>query len=148
MFGVTYWAATIALGASGPDQDPVGALVRLTNKVRAEFQASPLDWDGTAAKVARAHADDMVARRFFSHVAPDGSTLLDRVLVGGLTGFSAVGENLGAGSQDPRVMMRLWLESGGHRKNILDHRFTHIGIGHVPGSRPAESVWCVVFVAR
>jgi uncharacterized protein YkwD len=148
MIGVTPWIALLAVGSPNPEQRLVESLVELTNEVRAQYQKGRLEWDEPAARIARRHAIDMVERNYFDHVAPDGTTLGDRVAAGGLTVFRAVGENLGMGSRDPRTMMRLWMESGGHRRNILDQRFTHVGIGYVPGSRESRSVWCVVFVSR
>lgn len=145
---VTPWIVLLAVGSPNPEQGLVESLVELTNETRTRHELGRLVWDDTAARIARRHAEDMVVRGYFDHVAPDGTTLGDRVAAGGLTVFRAVGENLGMGSRDPRTLMRLWMESGGHRRNILDRRFTHVGIGYVPGSRESRSVWCVVFVSK
>jgi uncharacterized protein YkwD len=82
----------------------------------------------------------MVRRQFFDHVSPGGSTLLGRVRSAGYrTGRSGwmVGENLAWGSgplATPRAAVRAWMRSSGHRHNVLNPRFTEVGIGIAPGA--------------
>jgi uncharacterized protein YkwD len=142
------WVALLVFGSVTSEQRLLDSLVDLTNGERAKAQAKRLEWDVDAARIAQAHADDMAARGFFDHKTPDGSTLADRVSSGGLCLYRVVGENLGMGSRRPETMVKLWMESGGHRRNILDRRFTHIGVGFSTGSQGNQSVWCVLFVAR
>ncbi len=82
----------------------------------------------------------MVAERFFSHVAPDGSTMGARVRASGyLDGLSswAIGENIAYGSgsyANAAKIVQMWMESPGHRANILSGRFRAIGVGIVTGT--------------
>lgn len=92
---------------------------------------------GASVRFAR----QMVARRFFAHVGPDGRTLLDRLrsaryVTSGLRRY-AIAENLAygrGGRSTPRSIVSAWMHSAGHRANILDPRFRHVGIGAVDGS--------------
>jgi hypothetical protein len=90
-------------------------------------------------RAAQGHSDDMVARRFFQHVTPGGSTLGDRVKA---TGYIEgrrdweLGEAIAWAQQPldtPDSLMRAWLASPGHRAIILDRRFRDVGIGITPG---------------
>ena len=91
------------------------------------------------ARAAQGHADDMVARHFFDHVTPGGSTLGDRV---NATGYIAgrrdweLGEAIAWAQQPldtPASLMRAWLASPDHRAIILDRVFRDVGIGVTPG---------------
>jgi len=110
--------------------------------VDAERTARGLPAVGESAQLTRAaqgHSDDMVARRFFEHVTPGGSTLGDRV---NATGYITsrrdweLGEAIAWAQQPldtPDTLMRAWLASPGHRAIILDGRFRDVGIGVTPG---------------
>jgi uncharacterized protein YkwD len=105
-----------------------------------------VDVSGRLAKAARAHARDMVAHDFFSHAAPDGTRVGDRVMrTGYLRGARAwrIGEVLawGAGSTgSPRGTVRAWLRSSGHRAVLLDPAFRDVGLAVVPGAPLAGGV--------
>ena len=102
-------------------------IFRLTNEQRAKNGLSPYVWDDAIAAVARAHSKDMSARNFFSHVNPDGVDPFQRMRVGGIS-FSYAGENI-AGGPSADIMMNNWMNSPGHRANILNSGFRRIGVG-------------------
>lgn len=102
-------------------------IFNLTNEQRAKNGLSPYVWDDAIAAVARAHSKDMSARNFFSHVNPDGIDPFQRMRVGGIS-FSYAGENI-AGGPSADMMMTNWMNSPGHRANILNAGFHRIGIG-------------------
>jgi uncharacterized protein YkwD len=87
------------------------------------------------SRAAKRHARDMARRNYFSHDSPNGATFLDRIRrTGYLRGARAwmVGENLAWGSgrrSSPRLTVKAWMHSPGHRRNILTARFRHVGIG-------------------
>ena len=89
---------------------------------------------------ARRHSEDMARRNYFSHSSPSGSSFLDRIKRAGyLTGARSwtAGENIAWGSgrrATPRATVRSWMNSPGHRANILKGRFRHIGIGIAYGA--------------
>lgn len=113
----------------------------LINRERTRRGRAALLRSGELRKAARRQARRMVRRNFFAHVGPDGSTLLSRVTGGtsyvrGGRGF-ALAENLHWGVSQratPRQIVRGWMRSSGHRRNMLDRRYRHIGIGVAPGA--------------
>ena len=117
------------------------ATLCLLNAERRSHGLARLRSDGQLAKAARRFSALMVADRFFDHVSPAGSTLSSRVrrtsyLRGRVRSWS-LGENLawGAGKRaTPRSIVDAWMKSPGHRANILDERFRHIGVGVVIGA--------------
>jgi uncharacterized protein YkwD len=104
---------------------------RLVNEERAKFDLRPLDWHDALADVARAHCVDMAQRNFYGHVNPDGLGPLGRAAKMGLF---FVGENIG-GRQTPQEAVNGWMNSTGHRSNILLPSYNYIGVGyHSTGS--------------
>src|SRR3954452_25051230 len=116
------------------------ATLCLLNQQRHLHGLRPVHANGELRHAAQKYATAMVHHAFFSHVSPGGSTLLRRVRQTAypLHGYRwRLGENLawGAGSRaTPRAVVRAWMNSPGHRHNILTARFTHIGIGITPGA--------------
>lgn len=103
----------------------------LVNDERVAMAAAPLQHDGTLREVARAHSEDMVARSFFAHVNPDNQDPFDRMAAAGVT-FSAAGENIAwnMGYADPAgTAVTGWMNSSGHRANILNGNFVRTGMG-------------------
>ncbi|MCI0435424.1 MAG: CAP domain-containing protein [Gemmatimonadetes bacterium] len=121
------------------DSEIVAFLI-LFEATRARAGCSPLRWDAQIASVAHAHSADMVDRRFFSHTNPDTKSPFDRLLASGI-GFRAAAENI-ARSAGPRETHDGWLDSPGHRSNMLDCTFTHHGVGR------AGTHWTHLFVQR
>jgi uncharacterized protein YkwD len=120
------------------------AVLCLVNKRRRAHGIAGLRGNPDLRSAARRHTADMVGRGYFSHVAPGGVDLVDRVRrTGYLDGSRSwgVGENIawGTGSYGtPARIVQSWMNSPGHRANILNRRFREIGIGIVPGS-PANA---------
>ena len=117
------------------------AMLCLLNAERTSRGLSELHSSGQLRKAATAYSRKMVRERFFDHVCPEGSTMQTRIRKG--TGYLshasdwALGENLGWGSgpsSTPKAMVRLWMDSAGHRDNILNARFRHVGIGVATGA--------------
>jgi uncharacterized protein YkwD len=116
------------------------ATLCLVNKRRASHGLRRLRGDADLRQAAQRYARDMVERAFFSHVSPGGSDLVDRLKASGFISPSEawlVGENLAWGSGElgsPRAIVRQWMHSPGHRANILQPRFRHVGIGIAAGA--------------
>lgn len=118
------------------------ATLCLLNQERASRGRSKLSSNGQLAKAAQSFSASMVRRRFFDHVSPSGSTLDGRVRRGtsylrGRVRSWSLGENIAWGSgarSTPAQIVRSWMNSSGHRRNILDRRFRHIGIGVAAGA--------------
>ncbi len=104
-------------------------LFELVNRARLEAGLDVLDWHERLSDVAEEYARRMATEGFFSHVAPDGSTLGSRVAEGGVP-YRIVGENLALAVTVPIAHDGL-MESPGHRANILHEEFSSVGIGIV-----------------
>ena len=111
--------------------------VCLLNDERTDRGLRPLHVNGRLSAAAGQHTRDMVRRRYFSHTSRSGSDMGDRIRSQGyLSGARSwmLGENLAWGSggrSTPRSIVNAWMDSPGHRRNILTARFREIGIGVV-----------------
>jgi uncharacterized protein YkwD len=119
-------------GLCGAKDPEIRELVRLVNAKRRSIGCQELRWDERLAAVALAHSRDMVSRNFFSHTNPDGKDPFDRLRDANL-GFSAAAENIATGQATGGEVYNTWLQSQGHRRNMLDCRYTRHGIGKAGG---------------
>ena len=103
-------------------------LLRMTNAARIAVGVSQIGFDQSLGLSASDYAADMAKQNFFSHMAPDGSLLSDRMDAVGYD-FAAAGENLAAGQPTAQIVFDGWMDSQGHRSNILDARFSEVGFG-------------------
>ena len=145
-------AAPTVAPTAAPTQAPseLSAMERevfeLVNKARTENGLSPLSWANDLASVARAHSSDMISRNFFSHTNPDGESPSDRLKRNGIS-YRASAENIAYGQQSASAVMEAWMNSSGHRANILSRNVTELGVGAVKNSR-GTIYWTQVFVSR
>ncbi|MFJ5774132.1 CAP domain-containing protein [Streptomyces sp. NPDC093094] len=142
----TYWTALWARPLTPGDAARTEAeVVSLTNGERAAAGLPPLAPDPALTRAARAHSADMVARDFYAHTAPDGSRPWDRAAAAG-SAHRSVGENIACGQRSAAEVVTGWMNSPGHRANILKPGFTHMGIGFAGGGR-AGTYWTQLFGA-
>ena len=108
-----------------------GALFESVNTTRARAHRVPLARTRALDDVARAHSRDMARRRYLSHTSPEGKNPVDRIVDGGVVGFSLAAENIGMTDRgDPnREILEGWIASAVHRKNLLAPAFNTTGIG-------------------
>jgi uncharacterized protein YkwD len=144
--GDTYWTALWARPLT-PDALVRAAdeVVDLTNRERARAGLPALAVDPLLARAAQAYSTDMAARAFYSHTSPEGTQPWDRAAAAGSTRRS-IGENIACGQRSPAEVVEGWMNSPGHRANILRPGFTHIGIGFAGGG-PAGTYWTQLFGA-
>ncbi|HLM05075.1 MAG TPA: CAP domain-containing protein [Blastococcus sp.] len=116
-----------AITAAGPEAE----VLALVNQERAAAGCGALAADGALAAVARNHSADMRDRDFFDHTNPDGLDPLERAAAARL---DARAENIAAGQPDAAAVMDDWMNSAGHRANILDCSLTRLGVGMAEGS--------------
>ncbi|MDW8480795.1 MAG: CAP domain-containing protein [Meiothermus sp.] len=114
-------------------------VLRRTNQVRTERGLRPLQWDARAYEAALGHARDMLRRNFFAHQNPDGLGVAERMRAAGVLEIM-VGENLAGfeGYPDAEIPQRAlegWMNSPGHRANLLKPEFTHLGVALVREGR-------------
>ncbi|MBH8555205.1 CAP domain-containing protein [Nostocaceae cyanobacterium CENA357] len=103
-------------------------VLQLTNQERAKNGLSALKANSELNYSADKYAELMAERNYFSHTGPDGSKPWDRAKA---VGFEAqtMGENIAAGQKTPEEVVKAWMNSPGHRANILNPRFTQLGVG-------------------
>jgi len=102
-------------------------VLNLVNAERAKAGVPPLHKDARLRRAARGHSADMARRGFTSHDDPDGVTPVDRMRAEGYPEPGA--ENIARGQSHPQAVMQAWMNSPGHRANILRAEFARIGIG-------------------
>lgn len=125
--------ARIADGGGGRfDAGFAAEFLPLSNALRASEGAPPLQDDAELTSAARAHAADMAQRKFFDHASPEGFRANDRagLLVRRMMG--SFGENIAFQTAynrkvTPKTSFELWKNSPGHRENLLEAKFTHVG---------------------
>jgi uncharacterized protein YkwD len=109
----------------------------MTNQHRRAKGVAPLNQDAELRNVARAYSNDMMVRRFFGHTTPDGVSFQERISAHYPNWVSFMGENIwsawGYKTSNPQKLAKEivadWLSSPGHRANMLDPDFTHLGVG-------------------
>ncbi|MCC7540465.1 MAG: hypothetical protein IT379_29885 [Deltaproteobacteria bacterium] len=102
----------------------------LTNMARASSGLGPLECDPLLTEVARAHSQDMCDRGYFDHTSLDGRSPFDRMRDAGVR-YGTAGENIAWGQRTPDEVHDAWMNSSGHRANILGGDYNRIGIGYV-----------------
>ncbi|MFF7640366.1 CAP domain-containing protein [Streptomyces canus] len=144
--GDTYWTALWA-GPLTPDAltRTADEVVGLTNRERARAGLPPLAVDPLLARAAQAYSTDMAVRAFYSHTSPEGTQPWDRAAAAG-SARRSIGENIACGQRSAAEVVEGWMNSPGHRANILKPDFTHIGIGFAGGG-PAGTYWTQLFGA-
>ncbi len=110
-------------------QSELDQVLALTNSERAANGCGALSINNTLAVVAQAHAVDMAENDFFDHNSLNGQSPFDRMRAAGYS-FSSAAENIAAGYSTPASVVAGWMNSAGHRANILNCSFTEIGIGY------------------
>jgi len=102
--------------------------------------AEKLTWEGRLADAAQGHADDMQSQNYFDHTGLDGSSVGDRVSNQNFE-WTTVGENIAMGQSSVTSVMKSWIESSGHCKNLMNPAFRQFGASR------AGSYWVQVFAA-
>jgi uncharacterized protein YkwD len=150
--------APVYVGVAEPDDaegrgpvvtDPPAVETRLStlvNEARARLGLAPLAVDAELRQLALAHDEDMVAHHFFGHVSPTTGTFDDRTRRANLR-VAAAGENV-AQAHDADTAHRSLMESPAHRENMVNPRFTHVGVAAVPDGDSGNVVVTLVFARR
>ncbi|RKT57079.1 CAP domain-containing protein [Saccharothrix australiensis] len=118
---------TTTTAAEVPPASGAQRVVDLANEARAAAGCAALAVDERAVKSAQGHSDDMAARDYFSHDTPEGVDFAARMRAAGHP--APGGENIAKGQRTPEAVMKAWMNSDGHRRNILNCEFTTIGVG-------------------
>jgi uncharacterized YkwD family protein len=118
-------------------------VVELTNQERAKQGLPALEVDAELSKVAKEKSRDMQANNYFSHDSPTYGSPFDMMKQFGVE-YSAAGENIAMGQPTPEEVVQAWMNSDGHRKNILSSNYTHIGVGYVENGH----YWTQQFISK
>ena len=150
--------APVALGAPGDASSVNRRILSLVNEARAAGRrcggkyfapVGPLALDEALTRAALEHSRDMAAHDVFDHRGHDGSTPAVRVDRAGFGDHRIVGENIAAGAMTPGDVTKGWLASPAHCENIMDGRFTLIGIAYAENLRTRSAVfWTQDFAAH
>ena len=105
-------------------------VIRLVNEQRVQNGLKPLTANWELSRVARYKSQDMVDNRYFSHTSPTYGTPFQMMRSFGLN-FRTAGENIAYGQRTPQAVVNGWMNSSGHRANILNASYTQIGVGYV-----------------
>lgn len=131
-----------------PDLNGVSAIerevVRLVNVERQKNGLSPLELDVELSNVARTKSKDMATNNYFSHTSPTYGSPFEMMKQFGIN-YSAAGENIAMGQSTAASVVNAWMNSEGHRANILNANFTKIGVGYYKGSN-GSPYWTQMFI--
>ena len=116
-------------------------VVRLVNIERQKAGLSPLKIDTELSKVARLKSEDMKKKGYFSHTSPTYGSPFDMLKQFNIT-YKTAGENIAKGQKTAQAVVNAWMNSEGHRRNILSKSFTHIGVGHT------SNYWTQLFISK
>ena len=117
-------------GAGNGGDDFAAQVVELANGHRVDAGCAPLAVDERLVAAAQGHSEDMATNDFFSHTGSDGSSPWDRMQAEGYH-WSRAAENIAAGYATPEDVVAGWMNSPGHRANILNCALVDTGVGYV-----------------
>lgn len=119
-------------------------VVELVNQKRAANGLKPLRLNWELARVARYKSMDMRDRNYFSHDSPTYGSPFEMMKAFGIR-YSAAAENIAAGQRTAQAVMNSWMNSPGHRSNILSASYTEIGVGYASGGKYGH-YWTQMFI--
>ena len=118
-------------------------VVRLVNAERTKRGLPALTYNWELSRVARYKSLDMQQRNYFSHTSPTYGSPFEMIKDFGIR-YRSAGENIARGQKTPAAVVEAWMNSAGHRANILSSSFTEIGVGYTS----TGSYWCQMFIGK
>lgn len=118
-------------------------VIRLVNEIRVQNGLKTLTYDWELSRVARIKSQDMKDNRYFAHNSPVYGTPFQMMKNFGIS-YRSAGENIAKGYATPQSVVNGWMNSSGHRANILNANYTHIGVGYVAGG----NYWTQMFIRK
>ena len=119
-------------------------VLELVNEQRANYGLAPLSYSKELEAVAYAHSKDMAQNNYFSHTNLSGQSPFDRIHAAGIS-YRSAAENIAAGQKTPQEVVNAWMNSAGHRANILNSSVTKMGVGIYSGGSYG-TYWTQLFV--
>ncbi|KIL48850.1 hypothetical protein KP77_20610 [Jeotgalibacillus alimentarius] len=118
-------------------------VIELTNQERSKAGLPALSADVELSAVAEEKSADMARNQYFSHTSPTYGSPFDMMKSYGIN-YRSAGENIAMGQQTPQQVVDAWMNSEGHRQNILSTSYTHIGVGYVENG----NYWTQMFIDK
>lgn len=118
-------------------------VIKLINVERANAGLPALKNDWELARVAESKSQDMHDKQYFDHTSPTYGSPFDMMKTYGIT-YKSAGENIAQGQKSAAEVVKAWMNSEGHRANILSKNFTHIGVGYVKDG----NYWTQMFIQK
>ena len=118
-------------------------VVRLVNEIRVQNGLRELTHNWELSRVARYKSQDMRDNRYFSHTSPVYGSPFQMIKNFGIS-YRSAGENIARGQATPQAVVNAWMNSSGHRANILNSSFTQIGVGYVADG----NYWTQMFIGK
>lgn len=118
-------------------------VIRLVNEIRVENGLKALTYDWELSRVARFKSQDMKDNNYFAHNSPVYGTPFQMIKNFGIS-YRTAGENIAKGYATPQAVVNGWMNSSGHRANILNASYTRIGVGYVANG----NYWTQIFISR
>lgn len=116
-------------------------VIRLVNEIRQENGLKALKANWELSRVARYKSQDMLDHKYFSHTSPTYGSPFQMIQSFGLS-YRTAGENIAKGYSTPQAVVNGWMNSSGHRANILNASYTQIGVGYVKSGH----YWTQMFI--
>ncbi|MBM7572583.1 CAP domain-containing protein [Aquibacillus albus] len=118
-------------------------VIELTNQERQNNGLPPLKQDQPLTNAAQMKSEDMANNNYFSHNSPTYGTPFDMLQSQGIE-YTTAAENIARGQQSAQEVVEGWMNSPGHRKNILNKKVTHIGVGYASNG----DYWTQLFIKK
>ncbi|AOH55152.1 transporter [Peribacillus muralis] len=128
------------------DQTVEQQILRLVNEERSKAGLPNVEMDTSLSKTATLKSEDMRDHDYFNHTSPTYGSPFDMMKAFGIT-YKYAGENIAAGQPSSESVMKSWMNSPGHKANILNKNYTHIGIGHATGGKYSH-YWTQQFIGK
>ena len=129
--------------APATNSQAVQQVIDLTNAERKKNGLPALTADAKLNSVAQAKSSDMQQNNYFSHASPTYGSPFDMMRDQGVS-YKSAGENIAKGQRTPQEVVQAWMNSEGHRRNILNRNYTHIGVGFDPNGYH----WTQMFIEK
>ena len=121
-------------------------VVRLVNVERAKVGLKELSFNAELSNVATLKSQDMINKNYFSHTSPTYGSPFDMMKKFNIS-YRAAGENIAKGQKTPAEVVKAWMNSQGHRENILNSKYTEIGVGVAKDSK-GTLYWTQMFIGK
>lgn len=121
-------------------------ILKLVNAERSKAGVKPLTLNWELSRVAKFKSEDMRDNNYFGHTSPTYGSPFDMIKNFGIS-YSAAGENIAAGQKTADEVMKAWMNSSGHKANILSTNYTQLGVGKATGGSYG-TYWTQMFIKK